>query len=133
MGAAICAMHYTGMAAATFTASGVAPDLSHSVSVSLLGTTGVITVTPSALPSCRRLWIAASTLRRWKLDLAQAKMELAYVGHAASLGELAVSIAHEINQPLGAVVNSASASLRWLAMQPPNLGGSAGSRHTSGS
>lgn len=32
-----------------------------------------------------------------------------------------MSIAHEINQPLGAVVNSASAALRWLANQPPNL------------
>jgi C4-dicarboxylate-specific signal transduction histidine kinase len=57
----------------------------------------------------------------FQLALAQANMELAYVGRAASLGELAMSIAHEINQPLGAVVNSASAALRWLANEPPNL------------
>jgi C4-dicarboxylate-specific signal transduction histidine kinase len=35
----------------------------------------------------------------------------------ATLGELAASIAHEINQPLGAVVNNASACVRWLAAQ----------------
>src|SRR6202047_2046311 len=45
MGSAICAMHYTGMAATTFIASGVEPDLTQSVSVSALGTTGIITVT----------------------------------------------------------------------------------------
>jgi signal transduction histidine kinase len=48
-------------------------------------------------------------------------MEFAHIGRAASLGELAASIAHEINQPLGAIANSASACLRWLAAQPPNL------------
>ena len=123
MGTAICAMHYTGMAAATFTASGVEPDLSHSVSVSSLGTTGIITVTLLVLGFA----ILSSIVDRrfhaqaLELALAQAKMELANVARAASLGELAASIAHEINQPFGAVGNSASASLRWLAMQPPNL------------
>jgi C4-dicarboxylate-specific signal transduction histidine kinase len=39
----------------------------------------------------------------------------------ATMGELTASIAHEINQPLAAVVTNGSASLRWLAMQPPNL------------
>src|SRR3984957_21325541 len=42
---AICVMHYTGMAATTFIASGVQPDLAQSVSVSALGTTGIIIVT----------------------------------------------------------------------------------------
>jgi C4-dicarboxylate-specific signal transduction histidine kinase len=56
-----------------------------------------------------------------QLASAQDNVELAHVCRAASLDELAVSIAHEINQPLGAVVNSASASLRWLATDPPNL------------
>src|ERR1700722_4108679 len=123
MASAICAMHYTGMAATTFIASGVEPDLTHSVSVSALGTTGIIIVTLLILGLAM-----LSTLvdRRYEaqalqLALAQANMELVYVGLAASLGELALSIAHEINQPLGAVVNSASAALRWLANQPPNL------------
>ena len=49
MGAAICIMHYTGMAAATFTASTEGPDLSHSVRVTALGIAGIITVTVMVL------------------------------------------------------------------------------------
>jgi len=37
------------------------------------------------------------------------------------MGELAASIAHEINQPLAGVVTSANAGLNWLAANPPNL------------
>jgi signal transduction histidine kinase len=37
------------------------------------------------------------------------------------MGELAASIAHEVNQPLSGVVSSGSACLRWLAKDPPNL------------
>jgi C4-dicarboxylate-specific signal transduction histidine kinase len=40
---------------------------------------------------------------------------------AAMLGELAGSIAHEVNQPLTAIVTHANASLRWLARQPPEI------------
>jgi PAS domain S-box-containing protein len=45
MGAAIPVMHYTGMAAASFTPSGTPPDLSHAVSISTLGTAGIAAVT----------------------------------------------------------------------------------------
>ena len=45
MGAAVAAMHYTGMAAATFTPSMMAPDLSHAVHVSPLGIAGISSVT----------------------------------------------------------------------------------------
>ncbi len=45
MGAAIPVMHYTGMAAATFTPSGMPTDLSHAVSISTLGTAGIAAVT----------------------------------------------------------------------------------------
>jgi len=45
MGAAIPVMHYTGMAAANFTRSGMPTDLSHAVSISILGTTGIAAVT----------------------------------------------------------------------------------------
>ncbi len=45
MGAAIPVMHYTGMAAASFMPSGAAPDLSHAVSISALGATGIVMVT----------------------------------------------------------------------------------------
>jgi PAS domain S-box-containing protein len=49
--------------------------------------------------------------------LQKAQAELAHVTRVATLGELTASIAHEINQPLGAVVNNASACVRWLAAQ----------------
>ncbi len=45
MGAAIPVMHYTGMAAASFTPSGMPPDLSHAVSISALGTAGIAAAT----------------------------------------------------------------------------------------
>ncbi len=41
---------------------------------------------------------------------------------AATLGEFAAAIAHEVNQPLAAVVTNGQACLRWLAAQPPGLG-----------
>ena len=37
------------------------------------------------------------------------------------MGEMAASIAHEINQPLAAIVSNANAGLRWLARRPPDL------------
>lgn len=55
--------------------------------------------------------------KRTEDALNHAQMELAHVTRVATLGEMTASIAHEINQPLGAVVNSASACLRWLDAQ----------------
>ncbi len=53
------------------------------------------------------------------LRLAQEKMVLA--SQAASLAELSASIAHEVNQPLAAVVANSHACQRWLRSEPPNL------------
>ena len=47
--------------------------------------------------------------------------ELERAARFTAMGELAASIAHEINQPLAAIVNNASAGLRWLNNRPPNL------------
>jgi C4-dicarboxylate-specific signal transduction histidine kinase len=60
-------------------------------------------------------------LKKTEQSLQQAKMELAHMSRVATMGELAASIAHEINQPLEAVAASGSASLRWLEVQPPDL------------
>src|SRR5215831_11014477 len=54
-------------------------------------------------------------------SLREARAELAHVTRVTTMGELAASIAHEVNQPLAAVANNAGACLRWLAGQPPNL------------
>jgi C4-dicarboxylate-specific signal transduction histidine kinase len=47
--------------------------------------------------------------------------ELARMTRVMTMGEMAASIAHEINQPLAAVVANGGACLRWLAADPPNL------------
>ncbi|TIN79599.1 MASE1 domain-containing protein [Mesorhizobium sp.] len=54
-----------------------------------------------------------------ELRLAQAS--LARASQAASLAELSASIAHEVNQPLAAIVANSSACHRWLSAKPPNL------------
>jgi PAS domain S-box-containing protein len=54
--------------------------------------------------------------------LQQAQAELAHVTRVTTLGELTASIAHEINQPLAAIVADANASLNWLAARHPDLG-----------
>lgn len=54
--------------------------------------------------------------------LREAQAELAHITRVTTLGELAASIAHEINQPLGAIVADASACLNWLAAEQPDLG-----------
>jgi PAS domain S-box-containing protein len=53
--------------------------------------------------------------------LHHAQMELAHITRVATLGEMTASIAHEVNQPLTAVIANANASLRWLAAATPNL------------
>jgi signal transduction histidine kinase len=53
--------------------------------------------------------------------LAAARAELARAARAATVGAMSASIAHEINQPLGAVVMNAQTCLRWLRREPPDL------------
>ena len=54
--------------------------------------------------------------------LRETEAELARVARALSVGELATSIAHEVNQPLAAIVTNAEAGLRWLNAKTPKLG-----------
>lgn len=53
------------------------------------------------------------------LQLAEA--ELARVSRLTTMGQLMASIAHEVNQPLAAIVTNASAGLRWLERTPPDI------------
>jgi phosphoglycerate-specific signal transduction histidine kinase len=59
--------------------------------------------------------------KRAEEELHRAQAELAHVTRLTTMGELAASIAHEVNQPLAAVVTNANAGLRWLAVAMPNL------------
>ena len=54
--------------------------------------------------------------------LHRAQSELAHVTRVATLGELTASIAHEVNQPLAAVVTNGEACLRWLGRAVPDIG-----------
>ncbi len=54
---------------------------------------------------------------RWQ----RAQSELAYITRVSALGQMAASIAHEINQPLAAIVTSAQACLRWLNRDVPQI------------
>jgi PAS domain S-box-containing protein len=51
----------------------------------------------------------------------QVQMELAHANRVATMGQLTASIAHEINQPIGAAITYAKSALNWLRPQPPNL------------
>jgi PAS domain S-box-containing protein len=53
--------------------------------------------------------------------LRRAQSELAHLNRAMTMGELTASIAHEISQPLTAVVANAQACVRWLSANPPNV------------
>lgn len=59
--------------------------------------------------------------RRAEVSLQMAQAQLAHMARVTTMGELAASIAHEINQPLAAVVTNGNACLRWMGAAPPNL------------
>ena len=60
--------------------------------------------------------------KRAEEELHKAQSELAHVTRVMTMGELAASIAHEVNQPLAAIVANGSACLRWLIGDSPDLG-----------
>jgi PAS domain S-box-containing protein len=59
--------------------------------------------------------------KRAQEALQQAQAELAHVTRVTTLGELTASIAHEVNQPLAAIITNGEACLRWLGNKTPNL------------
>ena len=59
--------------------------------------------------------------KRMQQESALQREELAHLSRVTLLGELSGSLAHELNQPLTAVLSNAQAALRFLAHDPPNL------------
>jgi PAS domain S-box-containing protein len=59
--------------------------------------------------------------KRAEEALRQTQAELAHVTRVMTLGALTGSIAHEVNQPLAAVVTNGNACLRWLVREAPDL------------
>ena len=70
-------------------------------------------------------WYGTRTdITEWKNAqgaLQQAQAALAHVTRLTTMGEMTASIAHEVNQPLSGIVSNASACLRWLAGDSPDL------------
>jgi PAS domain S-box-containing protein len=60
---------------------------------------------------------------RWQAqeELRNTQAELAHVNRVMTMGELAASIAHEVNQPLASIIASGDSCMAWLANEPPNL------------
>src|SRR5216683_1134355 len=53
--------------------------------------------------------------------LRQAQADLAHVNRVTTMGELTASLAHEVNQPIGAAITNAGTCLRWLTREHPDL------------
>jgi PAS domain S-box-containing protein len=53
--------------------------------------------------------------------LGQLEADLAHTNRVSVLGEMAVSVAHEIKQPIAAAITCANSCIEWLAQEPPNL------------
>jgi PAS domain S-box-containing protein len=56
-----------------------------------------------------------------ELELRRQRGELAHVARISIMGELAASLAHELNQPLTAILSNAQAALRFMQAKPPDL------------
>ena len=59
--------------------------------------------------------------KRAEEQLRQAQVDLAHVNRVTTMGELTASMAHEVNQPIGAAVTDANTCMRWLARNQPDL------------
>jgi C4-dicarboxylate-specific signal transduction histidine kinase len=64
---------------------------------------------------------AEAEIRKSERRYSELQMELAHANRVATMGQLSASIAHEINQPIAAVIANANAGLRWLGPQQADL------------
>jgi PAS domain S-box-containing protein len=62
-------------------------------------------------------------LRAWESErrYREIQADLAHANRVATTGQLSASIAHEVNQPLTAMITNTQAALRWLGANPPNV------------
>jgi signal transduction histidine kinase len=81
---------------------------------------GVINTVVSLLAITSTTFLAVK-IQSEKVAAFEAQSQLAHVVRGTTLGELAASIAHEVNQPLAAAVINGNACLEWLGAHPPNF------------
>jgi PAS domain S-box-containing protein len=112
-----------------FFKSGQGPVLNRRIEITALRRDGTefpveLTITPLKSGDT---WTFSSFIRditarrQAEEDLRNAQAELAHVNRVMTMGELAASIAHEVNQPLAAIIASGDSCTAWLANEPPNL------------
>jgi two-component system, sensor histidine kinase and response regulator len=107
MGAAIPVMHYTGMVAASFVPMDVAPDLSHSISITSLGTLGITLATMLVLAVAVLSSIAGRHYSARELEL---KLELAESANRAK-SEFLANMSHEIRTPMNGIIGMTELAL----------------------
>jgi PAS domain S-box-containing protein len=76
---------------------------------------------PAKLDSVLVTMMDITERKRAEEELQKTQAELAHVARVTTMGELTSSIAHEVNQPLAAIVTNGNACLRWLSNDPPNV------------
>jgi signal transduction histidine kinase len=68
-----------------------------------------------------RLFYEHRRRRQAEVEASRRMAELAHMNRSAAIGQMSASVAHEIKQPLMAIVMNAGAGLRWLAKDTPNI------------
>jgi PAS domain S-box-containing protein len=69
----------------------------------------------------RGVWIDLTARKNLEIETARQRAELAHMGRVAIMGELSGSLAHEVNQPLTAILSNAQAAQRFLERTPLNM------------
>lgn len=77
------------------------------------GVIGLLTIVATAYLTVR--------IKQAETAMLDARAKLAHASRLTVLGQLSASIAHEVNQPLAAIVTNSGAGARWLATEPPNF------------
>jgi NO-binding membrane sensor protein with MHYT domain/nitrogen-specific signal transduction histidine kinase len=117
MGTAIYGMHYTGMAAAAFAPGSVSAvvqqEFDRTSLAVVLGALTLLFLFATLTISAFAAYTGARSLIKTREGLSRHTRQ--------HMTELATAIAHEINQPLGAITAWAAACQRWLARETPNM------------
>jgi two-component system, LuxR family, sensor kinase FixL len=84
---------------------------------------GVVEADSSGTATCvRGVSIDVTERKLAQLESEKHRTELAHLARFTTLGELSGSLAHELNQPLSAILSNAEAAQRFLAQDPPDVG-----------
>jgi signal transduction histidine kinase len=121
MGLAISGMHYTAMEAAIFSAHGPVDDAPGYANLDQTNLALAVASVTFVILACA-LVASLSEQKRAEGALRQARTDLAHVTRVTTLGELTASIAHEVNQPLAALVTNGEVCLQLLRGEVPDLG-----------